>query len=75
MSDDLHDNAGSSTDPYYPSSEAVEEYIRSLDWGDDTDDYVRTLVAGNIRAFSAWLRERKRFVSGDQIMRHYGARS
>lgn len=30
MSKDTTGNAGSETDPYYPSSEAVEEYIASL---------------------------------------------
>lgn len=41
-------------------TERVEAYIRSLAWGGEvrgveyTQDEVRTLVAGNIRAFAAW---------------------
>ena len=29
----------------------TEDYIRSLQWAPETPDYVRTLVAGNIRAY------------------------
>lgn len=39
------------------SDAAVEKYISSLQWSDQTDDYTRTLVAGNIRAFAAWLED------------------
>lgn len=31
----------------------VEAYIRQLPWSDDTNDYVRSLVAANLRAFAA----------------------
>jgi hypothetical protein len=34
---------------------AIEEYIRGLEWGEDTDDYTITLVCGNIRGFVGWL--------------------
>lgn len=27
----------------------IEAYIRHLEYGDDTDDHARTLVAGNLR--------------------------
>lgn len=27
----------------------IEAYIRSLEYGEDTDEYARTLVAGNLR--------------------------
>jgi hypothetical protein len=36
--------------------ELIEEYIRKLKWSDDTPDIHKTLVAGNIRAFYAWVR-------------------
>lgn len=36
-------------------SALVEEYIRTLPWSDDTPDLHKTLIAGNIRAFYAWL--------------------
>jgi len=37
----------------------MEDYIRSLVWSADTPDAVRTLVAGNIRGFARYMRERK----------------
>ena len=34
--------------------EAIEQHIRGLQWSADTSDYVKTIVAGNIRhVFSA----------------------
>ncbi|WP_208110078.1 hypothetical protein [Methylocaldum gracile] len=38
-----------------PTPNEVDEYIQSLKWNNETDDYARTLVAGNIRCFVAWL--------------------
>lgn len=41
-------------------SEAVEKYIRELKWSDSATEHEKTLVGGNIRAFAASLRERRR---------------
>lgn len=44
--------------PDFPSRLApvmVDAYIRNLPWSDDTPDIHRTLVAGNLRAFAAYL--------------------
>lgn len=40
-----------------PIDNFTEAYIKSLDWSKETDDYSRTLVAGNLRAFSHKLAE------------------
>ena len=37
---------------------AAEEYIKSLKWHDETPDFARTLVAGNIRNFATIIREK-----------------
>ncbi len=37
-------------------SQKIEDYIQSLDWSEETPDYTKTLVAGNIRAYAAHLR-------------------
>lgn len=37
-------------------SEGVEAYIRALPWSSDATDEVKTLVAGNIRAYAAHVR-------------------
>ena len=42
-----------------PGDEAIEEYIKSLPYGVVIEtDRERTLIAGNIRAFVQWLRDR-----------------
>jgi len=34
----------------------TEKYIKTLTWSkEDTDDYIKTLVIGNIRGFFQWL--------------------
>ena len=33
----------------------TEKYIKTLKWSKDTDDYIKTLVIGNIRGFFQWL--------------------
>lgn len=48
-------NRGSDDDP---ERDAVEAYIRDLKWSDAATDMEKTLVAGNIRGFYAWLRSR-----------------
>lgn len=40
-----------------PIEEFTEAYIKSLNWSDATDDYTRTLVAGNLRTFAYKLEE------------------
>ncbi len=39
-----------------PIDNTAEDYIRSLNWSAEAKDYEKTLVAGNIRGFYAWLR-------------------
>lgn len=41
-----------------PTDEDVESYIRSLPWSDDAEEHEKTLVAGNIRGFVAYLQTR-----------------
>ena len=31
------------------------KYIKTLKWSKDSDDYIKTLVIGNIRGFFQWL--------------------
>jgi hypothetical protein len=33
----------------------TEKYIKTLQWSKDSDDYIKTLVIGNIRGFFQWL--------------------
>lgn len=33
----------------------TEKYIKTLKWSKDSDDYIKTLVIGNIRGFFQWL--------------------
>ena len=33
----------------------TEKYIKTLKWSKGTDDYIKTLVIGNIRGFFMWL--------------------
>ena len=33
----------------------TEKYIKTLQWSKDSDDYIKTLVVGNIRGFFQWL--------------------
>ena len=33
----------------------TEKYINTLKWSKETDDYIKTLVIGNIRGFFMWL--------------------
>ena len=33
----------------------TEKYIKTLKWSKDSDDYIKTLVIGNIRGFFYWL--------------------
>jgi len=35
----------------------TEKYIKTLKWSKDSDDYIKTLVIGNIRGFFMWLFE------------------
>lgn len=50
---------GESVHPYKGvlSTEAVEEYIRKLEWSENTPDIQKSLVIGNIRGFAQYLRE------------------
>lgn len=41
-----------------PTEEEVEEYLKSLQWKGEADDYQITLVHGNIRGFYGWLSKR-----------------
>ena len=34
-----------------------EKYLKTLKWSKDSEDYIKDLVAGNIRAFFVWLFE------------------
>ena len=43
----------------FPSLDEVEAYIAGLDWTPDAKDYEKTLVAGNIRHFYAWLAQQQ----------------
>ena len=45
------DMSTAETDEEIARQEFIENYIKSLTWSDATDDYLRTLVAGNLRAF------------------------
>jgi len=33
----------------------TEKYIKTLKWSKDSDDYIKSLVIGNIRGFFQWL--------------------
>lgn len=37
-------------------SEFINQYLKTLSWSEDESEYVKTIVAGNIRAFAAHLR-------------------
>lgn len=39
-------------------AEVVEDYIRSLDWSHGATEMEKTLVAGNLRGFWVWLKQR-----------------
>lgn len=41
-----------------PIDNTADDYIRSLAWSAAAKDYEKTLVAGNIRGFYAWLKSR-----------------
>lgn len=42
----------------------VEDYIRSLKWSPAASDWEKTLVAGNLRTFAAWVRSGKQDIEG-----------
>lgn len=44
----------------------TEKYIKTLKWSKDSDDYIQTLVIGNIRGFFQWL-YREGFIDMDKI--------
>jgi hypothetical protein len=33
----------------------TEKYIKTLKWSKDSDDYIKTVVIGNVRGFFMWL--------------------
>ena len=37
----------------------TEKYIKTLKWSKDSDDYIKTLVIGNIRGFFQWLYQQR----------------
>lgn len=38
--------------------EVVEEWIRGINWSADATDYLKTITAGNIRTFAAFVNRR-----------------
>jgi site-specific recombinase XerD len=44
----------------------TEKYIKTLKWSKDSDDYIKTLVIGNIRGFFQWL-YRNGFINMDKV--------
>lgn len=44
-----------STDEAINHMAVVEEYARNLKWSDETADYMKLLVVGNLRGFYGWL--------------------
>jgi hypothetical protein len=52
---DIPDKSGTETAAEVALQAPVEEWLRGLSWGSMTPEDTRTLVAGNVRAFYAWL--------------------
>jgi len=44
----------------------TEKYIKTLQWSKDSDDYIKTLVIGNIRGFFQWL-YRNGYIDGSKL--------
>ena len=59
------------TDEEIARQQFVEDYIKSLNWAEPVDDYMVTIVAGNLRAF--W--SRVQASHGEMKRRYTEARS
>jgi hypothetical protein len=45
----------------------TEKYIKTLKWSKNSDDYIKTVVIGNIRGFFYWLYENK-YINDEKIV-------